>query len=272
MNFLKQPILFPINSKVRLVQYISGENSGLKYVEFSVYEIEPGGEVDYFDSGKESCATILCGRVTVETSSGEAFSSIGTRSSVFDKKPTHSVYVGKGNAYKIIAETKSRVLIAATKANKVHLTRLISPDDVLIEVRGAYQNKRYVQTILSDQDAISEKLLIVEVYTEGGNFSSYPPHKHDISNPPEESFLEEAYYHEINPSQGFVFQRIYSDDRMIDQTMSCTNQDVVIVPRGYHPVGVPDGYTSYYLNIMAGPDKLWRFHDDPEHEWVKNRQ
>ena len=248
MNLLQKPILFPVNEKVQLIQYITGENSVLEHVELSIYDVEAGGEVSYHEAALESCVVVLSGQVSVAILNGETYPKLGTRTSVFDKIPTHSVYIGKNRSYKVTAETKARILIAASKTDQSLPDRLIKPEDVLLESRGAYQNKRYVQTILSDQDTISDKLLVVEVYTEGGNFSSYPPHKHDQNRLPEES-----------------------DDRLLDQTMSCSNQDVVIVPKGYHPVGVPDGYTSYYLNIMAGPTKMWRFYDDPDHEWIKNR-
>jgi 5-deoxy-glucuronate isomerase len=124
---------------------------------------------------------------------------------------------------------------------------------------------------LPDSDPSANSLLVVEVYTESGNWSSYPPHKHDQDNLPVESQLEESYYHEMNPPQGFVFQRVYTDDRSIDETMTVENGDVVLVPAGYHPVGVPDGYESYYLNVMAGPTRTWKFYNDPDHEWILKR-
>jgi 5-deoxy-glucuronate isomerase len=114
--------------------------------------------------------------------------------------------------------------------------------------------------------------LIVEVYTDQANWSSYPPHKHDQDNLPQESLLEEAYYHEIKGEKGFVFQRVYTDDYLIDETMTVSNEEMVLVPRGYHPVAVPDGYESYYLNIMAGPSKVWKFHNDVAHEWIIDRK
>lgn len=113
---------------------------------------------------------------------------------------------------------------------------------------------------------------MVEVYTDAANWSSYPPHRHDRENPPEETYLEEIYYHEINPSDGFVFQHVYTDDRSLDETMTVENSDAVIVPKGYHPVGVPDGYDSYYLNVMGGPIRQWDFHNDPKFEWLLQRK
>jgi 5-deoxy-glucuronate isomerase len=118
------------------------------------------------------------------------------------------------------------------------------------------------------QDQPAESLLVVEVKTPSGNSSSYPPHKHDVDNIPAESLLEETYYHRIDPPQGFVFQRVYSDARDIDESMAVEDRDVVLVPRGYHPVVVPHGYRSYYFNVMAGPKRVWHFHNDPAHEWI----
>jgi 5-deoxy-glucuronate isomerase len=89
-----------------------------------------------------------------------------------------------------------------------------------------------------------------------------------VDNIPAESLLEETYYHRIDPPQGFVFQRVYSDSRDIDESMAVEDRDVVLVPRGYHPVVVPHGYQSYYFNVMAGPKRVWHFHNDPAHEWI----
>jgi 5-deoxy-glucuronate isomerase len=106
------------------------------------------------------------------------------------------------------------------------------------------------------------------VITPSGCWSSYPPHKHDQDNLPAESLLEETYYHRLSPPQGFGFQRVYTDDRSLDETMAFSDGDVVLVPRGYHPVGAPYGYELYYLNVMAGPKRIWKFHNDPAHEWM----
>ncbi|MCZ6861860.1 MAG: 5-deoxy-glucuronate isomerase, partial [Alphaproteobacteria bacterium] len=114
----------------------------------------------------------------------------------------------------------------------------------------------------------AESLLVVEVITPQGNWSSYPPHKHDTDALPEESLLEETYYHRLNPAQGFAFQRVYTDDRSLDETICVQDGDLVMVPRGYHPVGAPYGYELYYLNVMAGPTRKWVFQNDPQHEWM----
>ena len=104
--------------------------------------------------------------------------------------------------------------------------------------------------------------------TPSGNWSSYPPHKHDRDDLPHESQLEETYYHRFSPPQGYGVQRVYTDDRSLDETLAVGDGDVVLVPKGYHPVGAPHGYDLYYLNVMAGPKRIWRFHNDPAHEWL----
>jgi len=137
-------------------------------------------------------------------------------------------------------------------------------------VRGAGSNTRYVTDILPEGEP-AEHLLVVEVRTPSGHSSSYPPHKHDTDAAPLETQLEETYYHRLDPPQGFAFQRVYTDDRSLDESLAVEDRDVVMVPRGYHPVVVPHGYRSYYLNVMAGPTRKWHFHNDPAHEWMLKR-
>ena len=133
--------------------------------------------------------------------------------------------------------------------------------------RGEGLNERFICDILPQTEP-AQALLVVEVLTPAGHSSSYPPHKHDRDNLPEESLLEETYFHRLNPAQGFAFQRVYTDDRALDESMAVETNDVVLVPRGYHPVVVPYGYDSYYLNVMAGPTRHWSFKNDPVHEWM----
>ena len=135
-------------------------------------------------------------------------------------------------------------------------------------VRGQGSNTRYICDILPHDDPGAAHLLVVEVRTPPGHSSSYPPHKHDREEPQIQTQLEETYYHRLNPPQGFAFQRVYTDDRSLDESCAVEDHDVVMVPRGYHPVVVPHGYDSYYLNVMAGPKRLWIFKNDPAHEWM----
>ena len=170
----------------------------------------------------------------------------------------------------ITATTQLEVAICKAPAVGKYPVRLIKPEDCSYELRGSGTNQRHVCNILF-ANLPAEKLLVVEVITPDGNWSSYPPHKHDADNLPKESALEETYFHKLNPEQGFAFQRVYTDDRSIDETISVENNSVVMVPEGYHPVGTPHGYELYYLNVMAGPTREWVFKNDPDHEWIMNK-
>ena len=146
--------------------------------------------------------------------------------------------------------------------------RVIDPASMRRTTRGQGTNTRYVCDILPHDDPTAAHLLVVEVITPASHSSSYPPHKHDMETPPLETLLEETYYHRLNPPQGFAFQRVYTDDRSLDEACAVENHDVVMVPRGYHPVVAPHGYDLYYLNVMAGPNRFWVFRNDPQHEWM----
>ena len=110
---------------------------------------------------------------------------------------------------------------------------------------------------------------MVEVITPGGNWSSYPPHKHDRDALPARILARgDLLPPPRRRRRASRFQRVYTDDRSLDETLAVGDRDVVLVPRGYHPVAAPHGYDLYYLNVMAGPKRTWRFHNDPAHEWM----
>nr|WP_295975268.1 5-deoxy-glucuronate isomerase [uncultured Bacillus sp.] len=270
-KLLRKQTAIEISPGVKIVHEVTRENSPLEYVAMKVIDLAPGASFREKLSKMECCIVALTGKISV-TDGTETFENIGTRESVFEKKPTDSVYISIDRSFAIEAVTKARIILCYSPSEKQLPTRLIKAEDNSIENRGKYNNKRLVHNILPDNDPSADRLLVVEVFTESGNWSSYPPHKHDQDNLPHESFLEETYYHEMNPRQGFVFQRVYTDNRSLDETMAVENGDVVIVPVGYHPVAVPDGYESYYLNIMAGPKRIWKFHNEPAHEWILERK
>ncbi len=259
-----------LSEGVTLIQDLNHSNTGLEYVQFKVIEMEENAEYEESLDRTELCAVVLTGEVDISVGD-EDYLGLGTRESVFEKKPTDSIYIPSSKKIKIKSNRQAKLALCYSNSTKVLETKVIRADDNDIEKRGKYSNQRLVHNILPDYVDVPENLLVVEVYTNSGNFSSYPPHKHDQDNLPEESFLEETYYHEIDPKQGFVFQRVYTDDRGLDETMSVEHQDCVSVPKGYHPVGVPDGYDLYYLNVMAGPKRKWKFHNDKDHEWILER-
>lgn len=245
---------------------VTPESANWKYVGFEVYTLKKGETLEKKTDNNEVCLVLLTGKAMVKTNH-QSFGSIGERISVFEKIPPYSVYVPNEDAYFVEALTDLELAVCLAPGKSSFPARLIAPNDVGQEDRGSGKMSRKIHNILPEQEE-ADSLLVVEVYTPDGNTSSYPPHKHDQENLPEESYLEETYYHKINPSQGFAFQRIYNDDRSLDETLSVENRNVVLVPEGYHPVSCVPGYESYYLNVMAGPVRTWKFHNDPDHKWL----
>jgi 5-deoxy-glucuronate isomerase len=245
---------------------ITPQSAGWRYVGFRVLDLKDGQTHAALDSGRENCLVLLSGRADV-TAGSEHFSAIGQRQSVFAGMPT-SVYVPANAPYKITAQGGCQVAVCSAPAAPAGAPTLVAPESIALESRGTGTNTRHVRNILSEHDTLAQSLLVVEVITPGGHWSSYPPHKHDRDALPSESNLEETYYHRFNPPQGFGFQRVYTDDGSIDETMNLSDGCVVMVPRGYHPVASAHGYELYYLNVMAGPKRTWLIQNDPQHAWM----
>lgn len=246
---------------------VTPQSAGWQYVGFAVHRLAAGAVLRKHAAGRETCIVILTGKATVKAA-GKTFRDIGNRESLFEGKSPHAVYVPQDVEFVIEAvSAELEVALCTAPGGGGHDVRLIDPDAIATEQRGEGTNTRFVRNILPETEA-AHSLLIAEVITPPGHWSSYPPHKHDSDNIPEESALEEIYYHRLNPAQGFAFQRVYTDSRDIDETLTVEDGDVVLVPRGYHPVGAPHGYELYYLNVMAGPNRVWIFKNDPQHEWI----
>jgi len=160
--------------------------------------------------------------------------------------------------------------IAMAPADGRHPAALVAPGDVRVEARGEGSTARTVRHIMPPEFP-AERLIVVEVLTPEGHWSSYPPHKHDVEDLPNENLLEETYYYKLDPPQGFALQRIYTRDARWDVALVCEDGDLVLVPEGYHPVAAAAGYNCYYLNAQAGPSRAWLVHDDPAHVWIKSR-
>jgi 5-deoxy-glucuronate isomerase len=245
---------------------ITPHSAGWERVGFRVHHLSAGQGASGGDAGRESCLVVLEGSadITVDT---HRFDAVGGRSSVFDDQAPGAVYVPAGIPFTLIARTEVELAVCTAPGQPGRAPRAIEPADMSKAVRGTGTNTRYVRNILPE-DRSADSLIVVEVITPGGHWSSYPPHKHDTATPGRETALEETYYHRLNPSQGFAFQRVYTDARDLDETLCVHDGDVVLVPRGYHPVGAAHGYDLYYLNVMAGPRRAWVIHNDPQHEWL----
>lgn len=198
------------------------------------------------------------------------FVQVGGRATPFEDKAPGAVYVPAGVAWTVTAWGSVELAVCTAPGTGQGRPRLIADSAMSREVRGEGTNTRYVRNILPQTEP-ADSLLVVEVITPGGHWSSYPPHKHDTAEAGAETALEETYYHRLDPPQGFAFQRVYTDDRSLDETVCVEDGDVVMVPRGYHPVGTPHGYDLYYLNVMAGPHRQWIFRNDPAHDWIARR-
>jgi len=253
------------------IVHVTPASAGWTHVGFDLYRLAPGGEAGEAAGAREVCLVFVGGRGRVSVD-GRDLGVLGERMSPFEGKPW-SVYVPAGSAWSVTAETEITLAVCSAPGLGGGVpARIIGPDAVTQEVRGKGTNTRYVTNILPET-APADSLLVVEVMTPGGHTSSYPPHKHDRDDLPRESLLEETYYHRLNPPQGFAFQRVYTDAdaqgvRELDETMTVEDGDVTLVPRGYHPCAAIHGYDLYYLNVMAGPRRTWKFHNAPEHEWL----
>ncbi len=249
-----------------LVHRITPQTAGWEHVGFELWRLAPGQSVAQPADDRERCLVLIAGRAEVR-SGAHCWRAIGSRESPFDDRSPTAVYLPAGHGFEASAETPLELAVCSAPGGGSHVPRLIPPEQITRSTRGRGTNTRYVRDILPESEP-AHSLLVVEVITPGGHWSSYPSHKHDTDRYPEETRLEETYYHRIHPSQGFAFQRVYTDDRSLDVSMAVEDGDVVLVPRGYHPCAAAHGYDLYYLNVMAGPRRAWRFFTEPAHRWL----
>ena len=249
---------------------ITPESAGWRHVGFTVVWLEEGQVYEGFHESREACLVILSGFADVG-SAEQRYEMIGQRLSVFEDVAPAAVYSPAGAFYRVTARSRVELAVCTALGRPGQAPRLIEPALMTREVRGTGTNQRFVRNILPE-DEPADSLLVVEVVTPAGHWSSYPPHKHDTASPGEETALEETYYHRLDPPQGFAFQRVYTDDRSIDEAVTVEDGDVVMVPRGYHPAAAAHGYDLYYLNVMAGPNRRWIFRNDPAHDWIARKQ
>ena len=242
-------------------------DAGWTYLSYAVHRLDAGQGFRRAGDDQEVALVILEGSADVSVGS-DRWPALGSRTSVFDGPPPPVVLAEPGRDLEVRA-TAAATLVAAASAlgGTVRSTRLIEPASIRVEERGSGVTARRVHHLLPP-GAEAGRLILFEVFTPGGNWSSYPPHKHDTDDPPRESALEELYHYKFARPAGFAFARVYSADRTLDEAMTPEEDDLVLVPRGYHPVGMPAGYDGWYLNAMAGSTRLWHFTLDPDHAWL----
>lgn len=244
---------------------VTPDRAGWSYVGFEVLRLPLGTHVERMYTGREACVVVLGGSCEIASAAGRW--RIGERATPFDGPPA-AAYLPPGLAFEISARDDAEIAIGTAPAEPGAPARALPPEEARLEVRGSGAMERRIHHILME-DRPASALLMTEVVTPGGHWSSYPPHKHDQDDPPRETQLEETYYHRLRDGRGFAVQRVYTDDRSLDETVAVRDGDLVLVPRGYHTVSAAPGYDLYYLNVMAGRRRAWQVTFDPAHERLR---
>ncbi|MGB7846570.1 MAG: 5-deoxy-glucuronate isomerase [Candidatus Acidiferrum sp.] len=245
----------------------SRESVQWEWMSMSAKRMNPGEVYEAATQGEEAAFVLLGGRCTANWGAGEQ--TIGGRKNVFDGLP-FCMYLPTGHSVKFKAESACELAECRVPSEAKLEPRLVTPKDVSTGLRGGGNASRQIVDIIRP-DFPADKLVVIEVYTPGGNWSSYPPHKHDVHNPPAEVDLDEIYYYRIDhPLEGFALQRLYSPDKFQDFTVRAQDGDAVLVRSGYHPVVAGPGYNVYYLNFLAGTSRTLAVTEDPNHVWLKS--
>jgi 5-deoxy-glucuronate isomerase len=252
------------------VHEITPESAGWRYVGFLLYRLRAGERVAQPTGTREVILVVIEGKACF-TGAGQDWGVLGDRMEVFEKTPPHCLYLPNGTEWTAEALTDCTLAVCSAPGKGGHPARRIGPKGIVLTERGRGTNTRYINNIAMENEDYCDSLLVTEVFTPAGHWSSYPSHRHDEDDYPRVTYLEETYYHRLNPASGFGIQRVYTDDGRLDETMAVADGDLVLVPRGHHPCGTPYGFEMYYLNVMAGPVRKWRFVLAPEVEWIFNR-
>jgi 5-deoxy-glucuronate isomerase len=237
-----------------------------------VRRVTPGAPWRHASGGHEVAIVILGGTCTVRSDKGE-WAQIGGRVDVWSGMPT-ALYLPRNTTFEVMACSPELELAHCwVPTERDTLAQLVRPEDSRLEIRGGHNATRQINDIIPPGFG-SHRIVACEVYTPGGNWSSYPPHKHDTHLESEdgtvmEADLEEFYFYKVRGKGGYAIQRVYTDDRSLDATAIAENDDIVLVPEGYHPVSAAYGYDCYYLNFLAGSAQTLAATDDPAHAWTK---
>jgi 5-deoxy-glucuronate isomerase len=261
-----------------LVQ-VTPEIAGWDTINFQARRLEANKSWSFETGDHELVVVVLGGTLDVASNRGD-WPGLGRRANVFAGLP-YALYLSRATRFTVKAVTDCEFGVAWVAATEDHEPRLVTPAEVGIELRGKDQASRQINRMLPPGFPC-QRLVVVEVYTPGGNWSSYPPHKHDVHTVAADGSLaqadlDEIYYYKINPAQGYALQRVYTgpDSPLqaagypIDAAVVARDNDVVLIPEGYHPVTSPVGYMTYYLNVLAGSAQSLAASDDPDYAWVK---
>jgi 5-deoxy-glucuronate isomerase len=263
-----------------LILSITPQEAGWDYISFQVRRLASGQEWS-FQTGENELALInLSGRYSVTSNRGN-WQGIGGRRNVFEGA-AHALYLPRETGFTVRAEEAGDFAVTWVPSDEDHQPWFIQPEDVPISIRGGDNASRQINDLLPPGSPV-HRLVLVEVYTPSGNWSSYPGHKHDVHREDSqgniiEADLEEVYFYQIDKPEGYAYQRVYTDQDSplqqagfaIDALVCAEHNCAVLVPEGYHPVVSAPGYTTYYLNVLAGSAQSLANQDDPRYAWVKN--
>jgi 5-deoxy-glucuronate isomerase len=254
--------------------------AGWNTIHFQSRRLAEGTQWSFQTRAHELVMIPLSGSLDVVSDRG-SWTEVGARSTVFAGLP-HALYLPRQTSFTVTARTGSEFAIAWTEVEEDYPARMVAPQEVEVEIRGGDHATRQINRMLPPGFPCS-RLVVVEVYTPGGNWSSYPPHKHDLvkldeQGQPAEADLDEIYYYKIDRQEGYALQQVYTGPESplqraglpLDAALVARTNDVVLVPEGYHPVSCPPGYTAYYLNVLAGSHQSLAAKDDPDFAWVKD--
>ncbi len=255
------------NKEIGLTEVFAKENSACQKLEIGMLHLEKGGKQDFkADANREYACTILGG--TCNVTGDVEFKNIGKRKNVFDGK-AYAFYIPVGTAFTVEALSDTLdIAIAMCPCTEKYAPQLITPDDVVVKVLGKPGFEREAHFII-DERMEAGRVYVGENFIEGGQWSGYPAHKHDTENMPAEGFAEEIYYYEYDKATGFGIQKVYNDEKTIDETYTTYNNDFVEIPVGYHPCTVAPGYKGYLLWLMSCDHRGFYMTTDPDHAWLK---
>jgi len=268
----KYPLLMKSSqAKEGIYQEILAEDAGWEFLNFNARILKKGQVWKGFTGENEYGIILLSGDYSVKTNQGNWKTRNG-RKHVFDGI-AHTLYLSRNTEFELIAESEVLdIALGWCETTEDHPAQFKEPTKSVIEIRGGDNATRQINSLI-EPGFDCQRLVSVEVYTPSGNWSSFPAHKHDeriLDNDGNliEARLEETYFYKTDKPQGYAIQQIYTGDRSLDEIAVARNNDVVMVPKGYHPVVAGHGYNIYYLNFLTGSDQSLANTNDPDHEWI----
>lgn len=250
---------------------VTPETAGWASLSFAARRLARGQTWTHQTGDSEYGLVVLGGRCAVRSSRGD-WPQIGRRPDVFSGMP-YALYLPRQTAFTVEALTDLDLAYGWCAVTADYPPRLVTPEQAAVEIRGGGNASRQINSLLPPGFPC-QRLVAVEVYTPAGNWSSYPPHKHDVHREDAqghvlEADLEEIYFYKLDRPEGYAYQRVYTADGRLDELLLARSDDLVLVPEGYHPVVAAHGYTAYYLNFLAGSAQSLANSDDPAYAWVK---